>query len=322
LVVPNDGDLDYAIVRFDRRSLRTLTESIGDVTDPLARAVCWNAAIDMVRQAELPLPDFVRMLANGMDRESSVSVLQTLSSVTEQIMTLAGDPHWVAQGKQELAAAGTRLLRAAEPGSDHQLAYAQLLSWTATATDQLGLLAALLDGGAQLPGLTIDAELRWAILRRLATTGRAGDAEIDAELQRDAADAGRRHRAACRAAVPDAEHKAAAWKLLTETDDLGNQGIAEVARGLIQPEHAGLLAPYVERYFAVLPAIWSTRGEHTRVRLSELLFPHPASSLELLTMIDAFLATGELDHGLVRVLTERRDIVTAALRSRALAPLS
>ncbi|MGD0374099.1 MAG: aminopeptidase N [Streptosporangiaceae bacterium] len=322
LVVPNDGDLDYAIVRFDRRSLRTLTESIGDVTDPLARAVCWNAAIDMVRQAELPLPDFVRMLANGMDRESSVSVLQTLSSVTEQIMTLAGDPHWVAQGKQELAAAGTRLLRAAEPGSDHQLAYAQLLSWTATAPDQLGLLAALLDGGAQLPGLTIDAELRWAILRRLATTGRAGDAEIDAELQRDAADAGRRHRAACRAAVPDAEHKAAAWKLLTETDDLGNQGIAEVARGLIQPEHAGLLAPYVERYFAVLPAIWSTRGEHTRVRLSELLFPHPASSLELLTMIDAFLATGELDHGLVRVLTERRDIVTAALRSRALAPLS
>ena len=322
LIVLNDGDLDYAIIRFDPRSIRTLTESIGAVSDPLARAVCWNAAIDMVRQAELPLPDFVRMLANGMDRESSVSVLQTLSSVTEQIMTLAGDPQWVAKGKQELAAASTLLLRAAEPGSDHQLAYAQLLSWTATAPDQLGLLAALLDDSAQLPGLTIDAELRWSILRRLASTGQAGDAQIDAELLRDATDAGRRHWAACRAAMPDAEHKAAAWKLLTETDDLGNQGIAEVARSLIQPEHASLLGPYTERYFGVLPTIWSSRGEHTRVKLSEVLFPHPASSPELLARIDAFLAAEERDPALIRVLTERRDIVTADLRSRALSPLT
>jgi hypothetical protein len=28
-----------------------------------ARAVCWNAVIDMVRQGELPLPEFAAMLA-------------------------------------------------------------------------------------------------------------------------------------------------------------------------------------------------------------------------------------------------------------------
>ncbi len=321
LIVLNDSDLDYAILRFDQRSIKTLTGAIGTVTDPLARAVCWNAAIDMVRQAELPLPAFVRMVAGGIGQEP-VPVLQALSSVTEQMMTLTGDPRWVAQGKRELAAAGTRLLLATEPGSDHQLAWAQLLSWTATAPDQLDLLAALLDGGAGVPGLTVDAELRWAILRRLATTGRAGDEQIDAELQRDPTDAGRRHWAACRAAIGDAGHKAAAWQLLTETTDLGTQGIAEVARSLIQPEHAGLLGPYVQRYFDVLPGIWSSRSEHARARLSEQLFPYPASSPELVAQIDAFLAAQERDPGLVRVLTERRDIVTAAVRSRALAPLS
>jgi aminopeptidase N len=322
LIVLNDGDLAYAIIRFDPRSVRTLTKAIGSIADPLARAVCWTASIDMVRQAELALPDFVRMLADGLGQETSVSVLQTLSSVTEQIMTLAGDPGGVPRGKQELAAAATALLRGAEPGSDHQLAAARLLSWTATAPDQLDLLAGLLDDGAQVPGLTVDAELRWAFLRRLAATGRAGDAEIDAELQRDATDAGRRHATACRASVPDAEHKAAAWRLLTETDDLGNQGIAEVAGGLMQPEHASLLAPYTDRYFDVLPEIWSSRGEHARVRLSEVLFPHPASSPELLAKIDAFLDGGEQSPGLTRVLTERRDIVTAALCSRALSPLT
>jgi aminopeptidase N len=317
LILLNDGDLDYAVVRFDPRSLKTLTEAIGGLGDPLARAVCWSAAIDMLREAELPLPAFVRMLANGMDREASVAVLQALLSVTDQIMTLAGDPAWVPEGKAELAAAGTRLLHAAEPGSDHQLAWAQLLSWTAATPGQLDLIAGMLDRTAEVPGLAVDAELRWAILRRLAVTGRAGDAEIRAELRRDPTDAGTRHAAGCHAAIPDAAHKAAAWHLLAETGELGALGVVECSRGFIQAEHADLLAPYAERYFDALPAIWATRGEHIRVVLGRLLFPYPAASPDLLGRIDAFLAAPR-DPGLARVLTETRDIVARALRSRAL----
>jgi len=223
----------------------------------------------------------------------------------------------VPEGKAELAAAGTRLLHAAEPGSDHQLAWAQLLSWTAATPDQLDLIAGLLDRTADVPGLTVDAELRWAILRRLAVTGRAGDAEIRAELRRDPTDAGTRHATACHAAVPDAAHKAAAWHLLAETGELGALGVVECSRGFIQAEHADLLAPYAERYFDALPAIWATRGEHIRVVLGRLLFPYPAASPDLLGRIDAFLAAPR-DPGLARVLTETRDIVARALRSRAL----
>jgi aminopeptidase N len=122
----------------------------------------------------------------------------------------------------------------------------------------------------------------------------------------------------CRAGIPDAEHKAAAWRLLTETQELGSLGVAETARGFIQPEHARLLAPYAARYFEVLPAIWSSRGEHIRVRLAQVLFPYPAASPELLARIDAFLGDEVRDPGLVRVMIERRDIVARALRSRSL----
>lgn len=55
-----------------------------------------------------------------------------------------------------------------------------------------------------------------------------------------------------------------------------------------------------------------------RVRLSELLFPYPAASAELLAQIDEFLAATPRDPGLARVLAERRDTVQRALRSRAL----
>jgi aminopeptidase N len=211
-----------------------------------------------------------------------------------------------------------RLLGSAEPGSDHQLAWAQLLSWTAVTPDQLDMLARILDGSSVVPGLAVDTELRWVLLRRLAATGRAGDAEIDAELERDPTVAGQRHAAGCRAALPDAAHKSAAWASLAESEDLGMQGVEEVARSFAQPEQAQLLAPFAGRYLAALPAIWSSRAEHLRILLGQLLFPYSATSPELVEQINAFLAAEDRDPGLARVLIEGRDMVERALRSRAL----
>ena len=318
LVLLNDGDLGYAIIRFDPRSLATLTESIGRFAESLPRAVCWSAAIDMVQEAELSLPAFVGMLAGGMGQESSVAVLQTLHMVTARLLARMADPAWVPEGKRELAAAAVSLLGSAEPGSDHQLAWAQLLSWTAVTPDQLDLLTRMLDGGAAVPGLAVDTELRWALLRRLAATGRVGDAEIDAELERDPTVAGQRHAAGCRAAIPDAAHKSAAWVSLVESENLGMQGVEEVARSFAQPEQAQLLAPYAERYLAVLPGIWSSRADHLRILLGQALFPYPAASPELIKEIGEFLAAQDRDPGLARVLIEGRDMVERALRSRAL----
>src|SRR5215472_8469990 len=231
----------------------------------------------MVQRAELSLPAFTAMLCSGMGAERSVSVLQTLHHVAAEVISRLADPQWVPRGKQQLATAAEELLRAAEPGSDHQLAWAQLLGWTATTPGQLDLLAGLLDGSMVLPGMGVDTELRWALLQRLCTAGRASDAEIDAEAERDPTDAGRRHAAACRAAVPDAAHKAAAWALLTGRRDLGLETLAEMASAFAQPEHAHLLGPYADRYFEALPEVWAAGDEGRtgtfRLAFGHLLFP-------------------------------------------------
>ena len=69
-----------------------------------------------------------------------------------------------------------------------------------------------------LDGLTVDTELRWALLGRLVSRGFRGfgAVEINAELARDATDAGERHAATCRAAIPTAEAK---------QDGLGHAGL-------------------------------------------------------------------------------------------------
>ena len=316
LILVNDDDLGYALTRFDERSLDTLTHAIGQFTDSLARTVCWSAVLDMVQQGELSVPAFVAILAGGMGKEPVVSVLQTLHMTAARLMAVMADPAWVPAGKELLATAAMPLLRAAEPGSDHQLAWMQLLAWTAITPEQLDLLAGLLAGSVEIEGLTVDTELRWALLRRLAATGRAGDRQIDAELGRDATDAGRRHAAASRAAIPDAEHKDAAWRLLAESEELGHEGVLAVAATFGQAEHAALLGPYAEQYFQVLPELWASRGDHMKRVLADGLFPYASASPELLARIDAFLAGDQQDPALVRILVERRDTVERALRSR------
>jgi aminopeptidase N len=318
LILLNDDDLDYAIIRFDERSLATLTESIGRFRDGLARTICWAALIDMTAQAELSIPAFAAILTAGMGSESSISVLRELHKHAAQLVGFSADPVWVRHVKQRLAAEAIRLLRAATAGSDHQLAWAQMLGWTATAPDQLDLLAALLSGSEVIEGLVIDTELRWRLLQRLAAVGRAGDAHIDAELTRDDTNAGQRHAAACRASIPDAEHKAAAWQALTESGGLGIEEVVAIGFGFNQVEHADVLAGFTERYFAELPGVWARHDGLLRVVLGKLLFPYPAASPELLERVDAFLATPDLDPALARVVIEGRDTVDKALRSRAL----
>ena len=219
------------------------------------------------------MPVFVAIVAAGMGKEPAVSVLQMLRIRSPASWRVLRIPSWLPAGKEQLATAALELLQAAEPGSDHQLAWAQLLGWTAVTPAQLDLLAGMLDGSAVIPGLAVDTELRWALLRRLATMGRAGDAEIDAELERDNTDAGRRQAAACRAAIPDAAHKEAAWQLLTQSQELGTEGVPAVAGGFGQPEHAELLAPYADRYFEALPEIWADRGEQFKRLLGDGAVP-------------------------------------------------
>jgi aminopeptidase N len=254
LILLNDGDLDYAIVRFDDRSRATLTESIGQFRDGLARTICWSALIDMTAQAELSVPAFAATIAGGMGSESSVSVLRGLHNHASRLLGTLADPAGVRDVKEQLAAEAIRLLRAAAPGSGHQLAWAQMLAWTATSRDQLDLLAELLDGSTEVEGLAIDTDLRWRLLNRLVTMGRAGDAEIDAELALDHTSAGRRYASGCRAALPDAAHKAEAWRSVVSTGH-GIEDIVAIGRGFNQMEHADLLASYTQEYFARLPEI-------------------------------------------------------------------
>ena len=92
LLLLNDDDLTFAKVRLDERSRQTVVRGIGRISSSLARALCWTAATDMLRDAELPTRDYIELVLAGVERESDVSVVQTVLAAARMAIHQYADP--------------------------------------------------------------------------------------------------------------------------------------------------------------------------------------------------------------------------------------
>lgn len=316
LVLVNDDDLTFAKIRLDEDSLATLVARIGDVEDSLPRALCWAAAWDMTRDAEMATRDYLALVLAGIDRETDIGVVQSLLRQAQSALHLFADPAWAPTGRAQLAAkAHTALLQAA-PGSDHQLAWARTLGSVATSPQERALLRGLLDGTAEVPGLVIDADLRWHFTTRLCTVGDLGEDAVTAELERDPTAAGQRHAATARAARPDPAAKAEAWRLAVTDDSVPNAVQGAVIAGFNSADDLALLEPYVERYFQAVPDVWSTRTTEMAQNVVVQLYPNQIVSADVVRRTDEFLLAQDPPPALRRLLLEGRDGVQRALRAR------
>ncbi|MFJ3721229.1 aminopeptidase N [Streptomyces sp. NPDC090045] len=317
VVLLNDDDLSYAKVRLDEESLAAVTAHIGDFAESLPRALCWASAWDMTRDGELATRDYLALVLSGIGKESDIGVVQSLHRQVKLAVDQYADPAWREQGLAAWTEATLEHLRAAAPGSDHQLAWARAFAATARTEGQLTYLSALLDGAAEIEGLAVDTELRWAFLERLAATGVAEEAAIAAELDRDPTAAGERHAATARAARPTAEAKARAWASVVESADLPNAVQEAVIGGFVQTDQRELLAPYTAKYFAAVKEVWDTRSHEIAQQIAVGLYPALQVSADTLDATDAWLASAEPNAALRRLVSESRAGVERALKAQA-----
>ena len=315
LILVNDDDLSYAKIRLDPRSLRTLIDGAGRFAESLPAAICWCATWDMVRDGELAVRDYLSLVCAGADSITDISVLQPVLGQAAVGIRRYGAPAWRPAGLAQLAAALRGLLDGAAPGSDRQLAYAQAFAGAATSPEDLGLLAGLLDGSATFDGLAVDTELRWRLLHRLVSMGAAGPDEIDAELDRDLTDAGQRHAATARAAIPTPEAKEQAWEAIVG-GKLANATFRATLEGFQGLDQDALLAPYDPRYFEVLAGIWADWGSDMAQFFAKLAFPRTVSQ-QAVDEADEYIARTRPPAALRRLIVEGRDDTARALRCQA-----
>jgi aminopeptidase N len=317
LLLVNDYDLTYSKIRLDKRSLATVVQHLGDLDDSLGRTLCWTACWDMARDAEMPARDYLRLVIGNIDRETKVGVVQSLLAQASAAINVYGDPANRPAAMQSFAGAALQGTREAGAGSDHQLAWARAFISAAHDDEHLGIVRGLLQGDNPFEGLVVDTELRWHIIRSLASAGAADENLIESEEKSDSTDRGSRHAAAARAARPTREAKEEAWRIVVEQHSLPLAMVDEIMGGFQQYGQEELLEPFSERYFEALPAVWETKDLPDALAFARRMYPQLVNTQETVDRTDRYLSRDAVPAPIRRLLLEGKDGVLRALRARA-----
>jgi aminopeptidase N len=320
LLLVNDGDLTYAKVRLDEASWEAARRALSGLPDALSRAVVWNAARDMVRDGELAPGEFLEAVRAHCPGEPDVAVLESVLKFARWTVADRFLPAERRAGALELLGSVCRqVLSGPVPaGGDaaglRLTAVRQLIDCATTPDELYGWWVA----GSVPQGPALDAELRWRLLLRLSVLGAVGGAEIDAALAEDSSAAGEEGAARCRAALPDAEAKEAAWAAMFASDELSNYLLRATADGFWQPEQLGLLRGFEERFFVDAVPVAARRGSAVASIVGRTGFPRPVVDESVLRRGSECLRGEGVTPALRRELVDQLDDLGRAVRVRGL----
>ncbi|MGO4258937.1 aminopeptidase N [Marmoricola sp. RAF53] len=321
-VVPDPSVETWADLTFDAETAAALPGLVGTVADPMARASLWITAKNGVHHARLDPDHAVDLLCAGIPDEQQDSALGMLGvwagddgegsrgTVHEKLLPVLRAPE---TARARLHAAFLERVGSAPAGSDLQFAAYQAA--IGTAPEAFWLREVL--GGDVPDGITADAGLRWRVFKRLASLGDTDVDELDRELAHENDAKTQVAHAWCRARLPEPDAKAWAWQRFTGEAVASNYEVEAAGTGFWQSGRDDLLDPYVERYFAELPATTKVRAGWGLADGAHFFYPITVLRQDVLDRTDALLADPDLNLSLRRMLTDDGDELRCRLATRA-----
>ena len=317
LLIINDRDLSYAKIRFDARSLKTLAAHLGNIADPLTRALCWAAVWDMHRDGEISSNDFIEIALAGLPGESDDAVVNiTLSQMHTSVEAYCTDSERNTM-RIKLADGVSALLENAAAGSDLQMLYARAFAQNAVTPEHVESVRGLLNGSA--PGLIVDADQRWFFMIALSERGALTKAELDAELARDNTTSGNCFYETAIAAAPTAQAKEYAWNKIVN-EEIQTSVRTALVTGFQRPIQREILASFVDRYFESIIAVWDSKSYEGAAKIVSGLYPTWIVSQSTVDKTSQWLnSTGKDSPAVLRKLViEAQDSLIRALKVQSL----
>jgi aminopeptidase N len=208
LVYPNYEDWGFVKVELDPRSFDSARAQLKGVDDPLLRAMLWQSLWDGVRDGKLPLNDFITTAIHNAPGEQDYTLLgDVLGKVVASkhyldLMQLDGP--YTAQATRQLEDMAWNAAVAAKGDDNFQRRWFGTYIGVAGSRQGLDRLAGLLDGKTAIEGLSVNQDLRWAIIGRLNRYGYPGAAKlVELEQARDKSDTGAAAAIAATVSRPD-----------------------------------------------------------------------------------------------------------------------
>ena len=274
LVYPNHDDHGFVRVRLDDKSLQAALDGWETIGAPLERSMVWQSLWRAVRAGELPPGDLALATLRGLPGENDPVIARQISRATFSLLYFL-DATPIVPGTEppppvyrRFEAVFQAKLKSAPPGSPIQKRWFSTFLSVAYSPAQLEYLTDLLAGRTRLPGLVIDQDRRWSILRRLSLTGYPGtDALRESEARRDPSASGAKAALAVEALRPRADVKTIWFDRVSLPVPAGAERLSlaqerAVIGGLFPREQRELQRNYAEAYFERLPRVAAERDEN------------------------------------------------------------
>jgi aminopeptidase N len=322
LVFPNHGDHGYARVLLDPASLAAAPRLLGQIGDPLLRQLLWGTLWEMVRSARHSSLAFLELVRTRLPGERDDQILlAALDAARAALATYVPEERRVDEARRFVATA----LDALEglPEGDLRTLWLRAAIGAVAAPADVAAVAGVVDQEPGRPRVQVDREMRWSVAALAIAHGLPGAAErVAAERVADPTDRGERESLRAESGAPDVAVKAAAWGRIHGAG-YGSFHLTQAAmRGFNHAHQAALLAPYVDRFFAALPAVAAERDHAFLWAYVAALFPayrpQPALVERARAMADELGA--ELPS-LRRLLLEAADDMERAIVCRSFASL-
>ncbi|TFW29940.1 aminopeptidase N [Duganella callida] len=213
LVYPNYQDWGFAKVQLDKKSFSAAQANLSKVDDPLLRSMLWQSLWDSVRDAKLPLNEYLKTVLANAPAEKDYTLLGDIvekihASVAYLNAMGPSAAKYRAQVSSRLEQMSFAATRAASDKNFQRRWFATYIS-VASSPAALTQLADILDGKLVVPGLNVSQDVRWDIIKRLNRYAYPGsEALLAAEQERDKSDSGQQAAIAAAVIRPDAKVKA------------------------------------------------------------------------------------------------------------------
>lgn len=316
-VFANYNDNAYGLVMLDPRSVEWVERHVGEIGDPLLRAMLWGATWDLVREARLAPTRFVAMATRSLAAEREEQIASGIvSRMTRAVSTYLSN----AQQAVVIDTVEALLLNGA---SDSTRAYGvrknQLDAFIGLARtpSAMARLSAWLDS-TSTAGLPLRQPTRWAIVTRLVERGATNaDALLAAEVRRDTTVSGRRSAFVAGAAPARAEVKREYFTRYFRDSTLNEDWATSSLRTFNTSEQTALTLPYLIPALDSLP--WIQKNRRIFFLGSWLgAFIGGQRSAAALSEVDRFLARRpNLPRDLRQKILQTRDDLERTVRIRA-----
>ncbi|AZG74566.1 aminopeptidase N [Shewanella livingstonensis] len=311
LVYPNYDDWGFVKVELDSTSFNTAKQSLGQVSDPLLRSMLWQSMWDSVIDGNTSLEQFLNIALINAPLEKDYTILgQVLGNLQQakNYLDLMAPMHasYTSKISKALSQMSLRMSMESYRNRDFQRRWFDAYISLSSHGDALKHIQSLLQSKNHIKGLSIDQDLRWAMIRQLNRYD-YGDARalLAQEKHLDQSDSGEKAAIAAEVIRPQSSLKRQWLNTIEHNDSMAFSKVRIAMFNLYPAEQKLLSAATAEQRLANLP-LMDDKGPVFMRSFAAALIPTECSSANINAISNALDTQTGLSKLARRALLETR----------------